>query len=176
MPVDSTLRIPQPRSRHPLVRLVRGAWTLPTNLLGHAAGVLASLSLGTPHRHPTASARVYRIRLPLVRAIGGITLGNAILLAPKLLEGELGRAILAHELAHTRQHDVLGPLYLPAHVLAQLASAVAWIVRPVEGSDPVHAHNPLEQRWLFLGHAAALELAERTSHEERDAYLRALGV
>jgi hypothetical protein len=49
-------------------------------------------------------------------------------------------------------------------------------VRPVEGSDPVHAHNPLEQRWLFLGHAAALELAERTSHEERDAYLRALGV
>jgi hypothetical protein len=31
-------------------------------------------------------------------------------------------AVLNHELAHVKQHDVLGPVYLPLHVLAQLYS------------------------------------------------------
>jgi hypothetical protein len=114
------------------------------------------------------------IRVPGLSWVGGITLGHAILLAPKYCgDGVHARLVLAHELAHTRQHDVLGPLYLPLHLVAQIASALAWVVAPVEGSDPVHAHNALEQRWLFLGHSAIDELArgERMSGDERDHFL-----
>jgi hypothetical protein len=59
------------------------------------------------------------------------------------------RLILAHELAHTRQHDWLGPLYLPLHILAQLTSAILSL-----GGRPrvsrVHDHNPLEQTFICL--------------------------
>jgi len=144
---------PSPRTRNPLLRALRFAWTLPTNVVGHLAGVLASGSSGRLVRSDLAVGRVYVIRAPFVRSVGGVTLGHAILLSPTYAEGQLGRLVLAHELAHTRQHDVLGPFYLPAHAVAQLVSALRWVVMPVPGSDPVHAHNRLEQRWLFLGHA-----------------------
>lgn len=172
-----TLETPRPRSTSPLVRVLRGLWTAPTNLFGHAIGALVSSSLGTPVGGPAARGRLYVIRMPLVEKLKGITLGHAILLSPDFAEGTFGRVILAHELAHTRQHDVLGPFYLPAHALAQLASAVVWLFRPVAGSDPVHAHNPLEERWLFLGHGAVQPLVrgERMSPEARDRWLDALG-
>lgn len=175
--MKSTIRRPPPRSRHPLVRALRGAWTLPTSLLGHAVGALVSGSLGRPVGGDAARARLYIIRMPLVEKLKGITLGHAILLSPDYAEGTFGRLVLAHELAHTRQHDVLGPVYLPLHAVAQLVSAACWLVRPVEGSDPVHAHNPLEERWLFLGHTAIGELlaGERMDPVERDRWLDELG-
>ena len=166
---------PKPRRTSLGARLVRGLWTLPTNLFGHALGALVSGSRGRAVGSDVARARLFLIRLPVLDRIGGITLGHAILLSPALWRSEHGRAILAHELAHTRQHDVLGPLYLPTHAAAQLLSAAAWLARPVEGSDPVHAHNPLEQRWLFLGHAATLELGERLGESEAEAWLERLG-
>lgn len=175
----STIRFPPPRSRHPLVRVLRFLWTLPTNLVGHAAGVL--VSRGRPARRiagPAAVATLYPIRLPGVRAIGAVTLGNAILYDPALLDDSvLGRLLLAHELAHTRQHDVLGPLYLPAHIVAQLVCAVLYLIRPA-GRDPVHGRNPLEQRWLCLGFDACFELAEghRLDIDERERLLREFGV
>jgi hypothetical protein len=158
------------------VRAVRFAWTLPTNVLGHIAGILVSGSLGAAVGGNRACGRLYVIRMPGLRWIGGITLGHAILLSPKLVAGSRGRIVLAHELAHTRQHDVLGPFYLPLHAVAQLLSAIAWVVRPVPSSDPVHAHNPLEQRWLCVGHAAIDDLlkGERLSAEDRDSLLDAL--
>jgi len=175
----STIRFPPPRSRNPLVRPLRFLWTLPTNLVGHAAGL--AVSLGRPARRvegPAAVATLYPIRIPGVRAIGAITLGNAVLYDPALLdESLLGRILLAHELAHTRQHDILGPLYLPAHIVAQLVCAALYLIRPA-GRDPIHGRNPLEQRWLCLGFDACFELAEgqRLDPEARERLLEAFGV
>jgi hypothetical protein len=174
----ATLERPTPRSQNPLVRLVRGLWTLPTNALGHAAGVVVSAGLGQSLQSELASGRLYVIRLPGLSRIGGVTLGNAILLSPSFCEGLRGHLVIAHELAHTRQHDLLGPLYLPLHILAQATSAAIYVVRPDPTSDPVHAYNPLEERWLFLGHRAIDELArgDRWPQEQRDALLQALGI
>ncbi len=174
----ATLERPTPRARHPLVRLVRGLWTLPTNVLGHAAGVLVSGGVGESLHSEMASGRLYIIRLPGLSRVGGVTLGHAILLSPAFTKGLRGRLVIAHELAHTRQHDVLGPLYLPLHILAQAASAAIYLVRPDRTSDPVHAYNPLEERWLFLGHRAIDEVlrGERWSEREREEVLTALGV
>jgi hypothetical protein len=63
------------------------------------------------------------------------------------------RLTLAHELAHTRQHDVLGPLYLPLHALAQVASAALSLGRPPVVSR-VHDRNPLEQTLICLSAGA----------------------
>ena len=85
-----------------------------------------------------------------------MTLGHAILFRPGVLDGpDLGaRLTLAHELAHTRQHDVLGPLYLPLHVVAQLASA-ALSIRGLPIVSRVHDDNPLEQTFICLAAGAA---------------------
>jgi len=66
--------------------------------------------------------------------------------------------ILAHELAHTRQHDVLGPLYLPLHILAQGLSALLSLGHPPRHSR-VHDNNPLEQTFICLGASAYQPLA-----------------
>ena len=126
---------------------------------------------------PIARARVYTIRAPLLRRLGGVTLGHAILLSERLQQGQLGRLVLAHELAHTRQHDLLGPFYLPMHIVAQCASALIWLWKPIPSSDPVHAHNPLEERWLFLGHSALTEVlrGERIQPADLEAFLEQLG-
>lgn len=175
--MEACLRNPRPRSRNAFVRTARALWTLPTNVLGHTAGALVSASVGRRVASPYADARLYLIRTPALGWVGGVTLGHAILLAPRLTEGLRGRLILAHELAHTRQHEVLGPLYLPLHAAAQVASALLYAVRPDPTSDPVHAHNPLEERWLFLGHRAIEELCrgERWTSEARDALLESVG-
>ena len=177
-PLPATLRTPRSRSRHPLVRVLRGAWTLPTNVIGHLLGALGSGSLGERVASPFAVGRVYVLRGPLATLPGAVTLGHAILMSPRMREGLGGRLVLAHELAHTRQHDLLGPLYLPLHGLAQLVSAGLWMVRRVPGSTPVHAYNPLEQTFLFLGHHALAGLArgERLSRGELEALLTSLGV
>lgn len=174
----ATLRSPTPRSRHPAVVALRSLWTLPTNAFGHAVGAVASGSRGRPVRSPFAAGRVYFLPEPLGRWIGGLALGHAILLSSRYREGIGGRVVLAHELAHTRQHDVLGPLYLPLHIAAQLVSSLLWLRRPVPGSTPVHAYNPLEQRFLFLGAGAIAELlrGERLASAELEAMLRSLGV
>jgi len=175
----ATLRAPSPRSRRALVRAARALWTFPTNTFGHLAGIAASGGLGRRVASPLAEARVYVLDGRLGRAIGGLALGHAILLSRRYDDGSLvGRVVLAHELAHTRQHDVLGPLYLPLHIGAQLVSALLWLVRPVPGSTPVHAYNPLEQRFLFLGAGAIAELlnGERMERAELEAMLVSLAI
>jgi hypothetical protein len=147
------LRWPRPRSRAPVARTLRALWTLPTNLVGHLAGLL--VSGGRPRRvgGPAARAWVYAIRPGLgLDWVGAVTLGHAILARPGMLDGpgRHSRLTLAHELAHTRQHDWLGPLYLPLHVLAQsLSAALSLGGRAVVSR--VHDHNPLEQTFICLG-------------------------
>lgn len=174
----STLRHPRPRRRDLLSRSLRALWTLPTNVLGHTLGRALATERSTTYASEFAHGTLYVVERPVFGAVGAITLGNAILASPEFTQGLRGRVVLAHELAHTRQHDVLGPLYLPAHGILQALSAALWLVRPIEGSDPVHAHNPLEERWLFLGHTAIRELlvGERWSTEELESLLAELGV
>jgi hypothetical protein len=150
------VRWPRPRSRAWPARVVRAAWTLPTNLLGHLAGLIVSGGRGRRVGGGAARAWVYAIRPGLgLDWVGAVTLGHAILARPGMLDGAdlHARLTLAHELAHTRQHDWLGPLYLPLHILSQATSAALSLGRnPVVSR--VHDHNPLEQTFICLAAGA----------------------
>jgi hypothetical protein len=146
------VRRPRPRSLAVLVRWIRGIWTLPTNLVGHLAGLVVSGKLPRRVGGPIAVGWLYPIRSGIgLDWVGAVTLGHAILSRPGMLDdGTLvARLTLAHELAHTRQHDLLGPLYLPLHLLAQAASALL-----TRGHDTVvsrvHDANPLEQTFICI--------------------------
>jgi hypothetical protein len=170
------LRRPRSRSRSLWLRLVRGVWTLPTNLLGHAAGLL--VSGGRPRRvgGPAARGWLYPIRDRIgLDWVGAVTIGHAILHRPGLLDTDTlpARLTLAHELAHTRQHDRLGPLYLPSHILAQTLSALLSIGRPVVFTR-VHDRNPLEQTWIAISASETRRAGGPTPQIE--ALLRDFGV
>jgi hypothetical protein len=150
------VRWPRPRSRAWPARLLRAAWTLPTSVLGHVAGL--AVSGGLPRRVGGSAARgwLYLIRPGLgLDWVGGVTLGHAILARPGMMDGPQLRArlTLAHELAHTRQHDWLGPLYLPLHIIAQLTSAILSL-RGRPRLSRVHDHNPLEQTFICIAAGA----------------------
>jgi hypothetical protein len=163
------IRWPRPRSRHGAVRVARTLWTLPTNLLGHLAGRLVSGH--GPRRRvggPVAVGWLYPIRRGIgLDWVGAVTLGHAILYRRGVLDRPslAARLTLAHELAHTRQHDWLGPLYLPLHLVAQAISALLSVAssglasllgsrgrRPVVSR--VHDYNPLEQTFICLSAGA----------------------
>jgi hypothetical protein len=171
------VRWPGPRSRHPLTRLLRGLWTLPTNLVGHAAGLLVSGRRPRLVAGRAARGWLYPIRSGIgLDWVGAVTIGHAILYRPGMLDrpGDLrARLTLAHELAHTRQHDCLGPLYLPLHILAQLASAALSLLGPRPTVSRVHDHNPLEQTFICLSAGAPHLPFPRELDVE--AYLRELG-
>lgn len=146
------VRRPRPRSRAPWLRFLRGLWTLPTNLLGHAAGLAASGRRPERVGGPAARGWLYPIRGGIgLDWVGAVTIGHAILHRPGLLDTgtPAARLTLAHELAHTRQHDRLGPLYLPLHILGQTVSALLSLGRPVVFTR-VHDRNPLEQSWIAI--------------------------
>jgi hypothetical protein len=155
-------RVSLPRPRRRLVaplRWLRALWLLPTNVIGHAAGVLVSGGLPRRVGGPAAGAWLYAIRPGVgLDWVGAVTLGHAILYRPGIFDGRAGRMILAHELAHTRQHDVLGPLYLPLHILCQWTSALLSLGSGRRHSR-VHDHNPLEQTFICLGASAYGPLA-----------------
>lgn len=174
------LRRPRPRSRALPLRLLRALWTLPTNLLGHLAGLAVSGRRPRPVGGPAARGWLYPIRPGLgLDWVGAVTLGHVILARPGLLDGdgELARLTLAHELAHARQHDWLGPLYLPLHALAQLVSAMLSFGRAPRVSR-VHDHNPLEQTFICISAGATRPpyppaIADA---EDRARFLTAFGV
>ena len=122
----------------------RKAWTAPTSLIGH--GVAWLLRCGRPQRVGGKATRAWLYCLPAERFKGlrGIAIGHVIILEPAFLAAR-GRWVLAHELAHTRQHDWLGPAYLPVHAMLLLLSAVIFFFRPVAKFSPWHAYNPLER-------------------------------
>jgi hypothetical protein len=167
---------PRPRSRALPVRLLRALWTLPTNLLGHLAGLVVSGGLPRRVGGPSAVGWLYPIRARLgLDWVGAVTIGHAILHRPGLLDQptRAARLTLAHELAHTRQHDRLGPLYLPLHVLSQAASALLTRGKPVTVSH-VHDFNLLEQTWIAIPSSAPH--APHASNEEVAEVLAAFGV
>ena len=170
------LRRPRPRSRLLPVRIARSLWTLPTNLLGHLAGLLVSGRLPRRVGGPAAVGWLYPIRAGLgLDWVGAVTLGHVILHRPGMLDGPTleARLTLAHELAHTRQHDRLGPFYLPLHILSQAASALLTRGKPVDVSR-VHDLNLLEQ--TFIAVPSSAPRAPQASDAEVSAVLAAFGV
>jgi len=159
-----------------VARALRGLWTLPTNLLGHVASLLVSGRLPRRVGGPAARAWLYLIRPGLgLDWVGAVMLGHAILARPGMLDGPSLRArlTLAHELAHTRQHDWLGPLYLPLHILSQAVSAALSLgARPVVSR--VHDHNLLEQTFICL--PASATRPPLPGGVDAEAFLAAFGV
>ena len=87
-------------------------------------------------------------RLPL-RGFGAIAIGHVIILEPGFLELH-GPWLLAHELSHTRQHDWLGPAYLPVHAILQAMSVVPASLQPHKTT------RDLRKELKHLGSAQAL--------------------
>ena len=142
------LSIPTARRRGAIGAL-RRAWTAPTNLIGHATGPDVGLRQTAAHRR-RGDARV--ALLPARRTSHGwraVAIGHVVIVEPALLARH-GRWLLAHELSHARQHDWLGPAYLPAHAMLLALSAAMSLIRPRHSPrhaklSPWHAYNPLER-------------------------------
>jgi len=122
----------------------REAWTAPTNLIGH--GVARLLRCRRPQRVGGQATRAWLYCLPPRRFKGlrGIAIGHVIILEPAFLAAH-DRWVLAHELSHTRQHDWLGPTYLPVHAVLLFLSMVIFFFRPIAKFSRWHAYNPLER-------------------------------
>jgi hypothetical protein len=122
----------------------REAWTAPTTLIGHAAARL--FSCGRPQRVGGEATRAWLYCLPARRFehLRGIAIGHVIILEPAFLAAH-GPWVLAHELAHTRQHDWLGPTYLPVHAMLLFLSMLIFFFRPVAKLSRWHAYNPMER-------------------------------
>lgn len=152
----SSLKIPGPRRSN----LLHRAWLLPTNLLGHLVARLIRAKGPYSVGSARAPAQYYVLPQKSYWWFGAVTLGHVILAQPACICGVWGRWTMAHELAHTRQHDVLGPLYLPAHGLFQLLSAAWFLVRPIKGYSPFHAYNPLERGFMCVTYDFLEELRQ----------------
>jgi len=107
--------------------------------------------------------------------VGAVALGHAVLAERSFVSGYRGRWVLAHELSHTRQHDWLGPAYLPLHVVSQVVSIVLTRVRPMPGISSLHAYNPLERVFLHVPFDVLLESEGSLSSGDRRV-LDAFGV
>jgi hypothetical protein len=137
------LLIPSAR-RGGAIDALRRAWTAPTNLVGHL--IARTLGCGRPQPIGGKAARASLYCLPAGRltAWRAVAIGHVIIVEGDLLARH-GRWLLAHELSHARQHDWLGPIYLPAHVLLLALSALISLFRPLARFSPWHAYNPLER-------------------------------
>ena len=168
--------LPPARSQRGWPQLLRALWTLPTNLVGHTLGLLATRALPERIGGPAASASLYRLRSsPFARALGAIAIGNVILAETRFVSGPRGRWVLAHELSHTRQHTWLGPFYLPIHFIFQIISALVSILRPVVNFPAQHAYNPLERLIMYVPFDVLVDPA-RIDDRDRDRIWEAFGV
>jgi hypothetical protein len=137
------LSIPTARRRGAIGAL-RRAWTAPTNLVGHA--IARMLGCGSPQHigGEATHAALYCLPAGRLTAWRAVAIGHVVIVEPALLARH-GRWLLAHELSHARQHDWLGPAYLPVHAMLLALSGVISLVRPVAKLSPWHAYNPLER-------------------------------
>jgi hypothetical protein len=137
------ISIPTARKRG-AIHAFRKVWIAPTTIIGHAAARL--LGCGRPHRVGGEATTAWLYRLPAGRFNGlrGIAIGHVIIVEPAFLAVH-GPWLLAHELSHTRQHDWLGPTYLPVHAVLLFLSMAIFFFRPIAKFSPWHAYNPLER-------------------------------
>jgi hypothetical protein len=156
--------IPRPRSRFLPLLVARWVWTLPTNLIGHGIGCLACRRLPRRLKGPAGAAWLYVLpEGSRLRRVAAVAIGHAVLAESSFISGHRGRWVLAHEMSHARQHDWLGPVYLPLHGLCQVASILLTRVRPVPGFSALHAYNPLERLLLHVPFDVLLESEDSLS-------------
>ncbi|MFO7326214.1 MAG: hypothetical protein DIU62_010910 [Pseudomonadota bacterium] len=138
-----------------LIDLIGKAWNLPNTVLGLAYGALGYLVGRLTGTKPSVSIGNNAIQFHdsgLMRS--AMTLGNVIIYGPTCPPGRrncpfrdspVEHTVGREEYRHTLQGQVLGPLYLPLHLLAGLISLLR---SPYEGlREPVdawHRHNFLE--------------------------------
>ena len=168
--------VPRPRSRFLPLLLARWVWTLPTNLVGHTVGSLACRCLNQRLKGPAGTAWLYLLpQGSWLRWVGAAAIGHVVLANRSFVSGNRGRWVLAHEMSHTRQHDWLGPAYLPLHALFQVTSIALTRVRPLPGFSALHAYNPLERVLLHVPFDVLLE-SEETLSSGDPRVLNAFGV
>jgi hypothetical protein len=167
------LKMPTAR-RDGAIGALRRAWTAPTNLVGHAMARM--LGCGRPQHIGGEATRASLYCLPAgrLKAWRAVAIGHVIIVEPGLLARH-GRWLLAHELSHARQHDWLGPIYLPVHAMLLAASAVISLIRPVARLSPWHAYNPLE-RVLICVPIDALAVSQPPEGALADDVLKAFGL
>ena len=132
------------RRQRGLLGAALAVWTAPTTFLGHAFARLSGCPEADRIDASGASAWLYRLPPGRIGGFGAVAIGHVIILEPAFLERH-GPWLLAHELSHTRQHDWLGPAYLPLHAILQAVSVVFYFIRPIAKFSPWHAYNPLER-------------------------------
>jgi hypothetical protein len=152
----------------------RKAWTAPTTLIGYATARL--LGCRKPQRIGGQATSAWLYRLPTGRFNGwrAVAIGHVIIVEPALL-AEHGRWLLAHELSHARQHDWLGPTYLPVHATLLFISMVMSSFHPLAKFSPWHAYNPLE-RILICVPIDVLTVPPAPEGALADAVLHAFGL
>lgn len=104
-----------------ILTLLRYAWALPTTAVGLMAGMLTLASGGRVQRRPGILEFHGGFSTWLARRIGfaAMTLGHVVVgRNPQCLED-----CREHEMAHVRQVEIWGPLFIPAYFFA---SFLAW--------------------------------------------------
>jgi hypothetical protein len=119
-------------------------------------------------------ASLYCLPADRFKNMRGIAIGHVIIMEPAFLAAH-GRWVLAHELSHARQHDWLGPAYLPVHAVLLLLSMMIFFFRPVASFSRWHAYNPLE-RVLICVPIDAVANPPAPEGALADSVLRAFGL
>ena len=103
--------------------VLRRLWALPYTVIGFAVAGVARLGGATISRREGVVeawggplAQLPRIRL--AGGIGAITIGHVVLATH---ERQMGWSRI-HERAHVRQYEIWGPFFVPAYLVACLAS------------------------------------------------------
>jgi hypothetical protein len=167
------LSIPKAR-RGGAIGALRRAWIAPTNLVGHATARMLGCGRPQPIGGEATRASLYCLPAGRLSAWRAVAIGHVIIVEPALLARH-GRWLLAHELSHARQHDWLGPIYLPTHATLLALSAVISLIRPVARFSPWHAYNPLE-RVLICVPIDALTMPRPPEGALADGVLQAFGL
>jgi len=127
----------------PALRILGTLWALPNSLVGLIYGAIGVL-WGARHEWD-ATGRILRIvDMPRWLMPTAMSLGHVQVYAGgccKRADGSpaanrFGVPVVTEETLHTRQAEVLGPLYLPLHALCMLGSVVT--------GGGTHDHNLLE--------------------------------
>jgi hypothetical protein len=104
--------------RRRLTRAIAYAWASPNSLLGLTAAALTWLTGGEIQR----SGGVLEVRRGFARALLESRLfgANAMTLGHVVLARDATASVVnrRHELGHVRQAELLGPLFVPAYLLA----------------------------------------------------------
>jgi hypothetical protein len=115
-----------------LVNALRKLWNLPNSVLGMAYGVMGHTVgwlAGTKPRVSIGNNAIQFHNNGLM--LTAMTLGNVIIYGPRLSpdrpnvsfqDSPCGHTVGREEFRHTQQGELLGPLYLPAHLAGGIAS------------------------------------------------------